>query len=942
MRLVTNHRLKCQIERINGVYMLKKIVFILLATISLNAAEYKQGEIVVKFNKGVQKSDYESVLDQLLPFLENTEINSYFNPTLIEKYREVYKSKKRIQLLDDSNPANELARIVKVKFQEPYDALVLSKKLQKSGLIEFAEPKYINEIVETPNDPMISTQYHLDLIQAYDAWDELNDSEILISIVDTGVQIDHEDLSDNIYINPGEDGTDENGNDKRTNGIDDDDNGYVDDFQGWDFSSDQFGEDNDPSPGNRHGTHVAGISAAVTNNGIGVAGVNPNAKILAVKCGPDLPFINSIDSGYEGILYSGVIGAEIINCSWGGQGRSEIGHETVKAVTELGALVVCATGNDASELIIYPAWFPECLSVSSTTPADRRSSFSNYHKDVDVSAPGSSINATVPGDDYASLNGTSMASPVVAGVAAMVKANNPNYTPQQLIAHIKATTDNIEANLGSQKGKMGKGRVNAYKALTDPNPKNIEIMDVNFTDVDGDNAFLPGDEIICSFTVKNMLNDITSLALTADKTSITGPDLSNIVEMIGDLASLEEKRVSINFVLPDNINFDYSIEFELLFADADDYSTSEILSFIVNQSYRDIRTDLLLSSINSRGHIGFNDFPDNLEGSGFQYKNTGNVLFEGAYMATTNGKISDVARTETGQQSSHFNFEKLVSRSLVKDQEILTSTFADDGRLGRVGVEVDQSIIKSTNPDLQGALFVKNKAKNNSSDVFEEFYSGYYFDWDIGPSGQNNECWFDEENDLGIIRRTDNEAFPFIGAGIITGEGFKVFALDNDGESSSNPGVYDGFTDQEKMDILSGKVLRTQSNNTDASMIISTGPYNIEVNDSAEVVYVLLAAETEAELISTYEKAKQFYLTNPNLSVEDEISFNYYPNPTKDYIMVEIVDQSFDKLDIIDNLGNVIQKNNIGLGTNRVDLSGLPNGNYFLRIGDKVEKIVKN
>ena len=242
-------------------------------------------------------------------------------------------------------------RIVIINYSSDVDPNFVSSKISKLNEIEWAEPKFVYDPVYVPNDPNFGSQWNLSIIDAALAWDVTKgDTNVVIGIVDTGVDWDHPDLATNIWINwdeiPG-------------NGIDDDNNGFVDDIRGWDFGGLHGTPDNDPMEDRPdHGTHVAGISSAVTDNGIGIASIGFNSKIMAVKTtidderGPNGPFIIF---GFEGIVYAADNGAKVINCSWGGGGFSIFGQETIDYAVSKGALVVCAAGNSNSSNPHYPS-----------------------------------------------------------------------------------------------------------------------------------------------------------------------------------------------------------------------------------------------------------------------------------------------------------------------------------------------------------------------------------------------------------------------------------------------------------------------------------------------------------------------------------------------------------------------------------------------------------
>lgn len=277
---------------------------------------------------------------------------------------------------------------------------------------------------------------------------------IIVAVIDTGIDLDHPDLATNLYVNPGE---------IAGNGIDDDQNGFVDDVSGYDFVS----SDARPDDGNGHGTHVAGTIAAA-NNGIGATGVAPDAKILPVRVLDDSG-LGSDSSVAAGIRYAADIGAQIINLSLGGNFSSRI-NSAIDYATSLGSLVIAAAGNESASSPGYPARqsaaSTSVLSVGAFNSDNRIAAFSNDVGDsgaVQVDAPGVGIYSTWIGGSYSTLSGTSMAAPHVAGVAALTLSADPSLTSRELRQFLAGGTVGQVANSDAI-GKISTLRSVAYAA----------------------------------------------------------------------------------------------------------------------------------------------------------------------------------------------------------------------------------------------------------------------------------------------------------------------------------------------------------------------------------------------------------------------------------------------------------------------------------------------
>jgi thermitase len=307
-------------------------------------------------------------------------------------------------------------------------AMAKAKAYSANARVAYAEPDFVAEAMGSPDDPYLDLQWGLTKVEASQAWDLTTGSRVVnIAILDTGVDLDHPDLADKVVseIN-------------LTN------YGSADDVYG-------------------HGTHVAGIAAAMTDNGIGIAGLGYSSGIMDVKVLDDNG-MGAYSWIVSGILWAADNGADIINMSLGGSFASSALEDAIDYAWDKGVVVVAAAGNNGDTAPMYPAYYINCIAVAATDANDARASWSNYGDWVDVAAPGVSIYSTLKDSSYGYMSGTSMASPYVAGLAALVfttvsDANGDGRLNDEVRSRIETTCDDINVT------GIGSGRINAYRAV---------------------------------------------------------------------------------------------------------------------------------------------------------------------------------------------------------------------------------------------------------------------------------------------------------------------------------------------------------------------------------------------------------------------------------------------------------------------------------------------
>ncbi|MBK7629996.1 MAG: S8 family serine peptidase [Ignavibacteriales bacterium] len=361
-----------------------------------------------------------------------------------------------------------LGRIVKVQFSEIVQEANFNTILSSEPDIEYIQKSNTYRLDFVPNDSLLSEQWALEKIKAFDAWDITQGSDtVLLAIIDTGIDYLHPDLMNKIYKNPGESGI------KSNNGIDDDDNGFIDDYMGWDFvdrvgfpfdstGGDYLTWDNIPLDEHGHGTLVSGTFAAETNNISGIAGVAPKINILNLRSF-DPGGYGEEDDAAAAILYAVKMGAKVINMSWGDYSFSYVLRDVIRYAYSQNVVLVASSGNNGSNVPHYPSGYSEVISIGNSTEQDFVAGSSNWGSTLDLVAPGSGITSTALNSDYSSFSGTSASAPFVSAAAALILSKQ-SFTNEEVKQILKSTSDDIgEAGWDL---RSGAGRLNLFKALT--------------------------------------------------------------------------------------------------------------------------------------------------------------------------------------------------------------------------------------------------------------------------------------------------------------------------------------------------------------------------------------------------------------------------------------------------------------------------------------------
>lgn len=898
---------------------------------------YMSNEIIIKLSEKVKSDPSGNVILNLETF---------------QQLREAKVTGAKLLFNSSQLKSTGLDRIVSVTYLENTDPLIVASKLARNPLVEWAEPRYVYESTFVPNDPSLGLQWALTKISAASAWDlSTGDTSVVIGIVDTGVDWDHPDLNANIKRNWGE---------IPNNNIDDDNNGYVDDFLGWDFGGLVGIPDPDPMEDQPdHGTHVAGISSAVTNNAIGVSSIGFNCKLLAVKTcqnnnrnPSNQPYIIY---GYEGIMYAAMRGAKVINCSWGGGGYSILGQAVIDQATEMGALVVAAAGNNNSDDLFYPASYDKVLSVASTNQGDQKSSFSNYGTAIDVSAPGESIYNTWMDDTYLYLSGTSMASPLAAGLAGLVRSKFPSLSPVQAAERIRATADNINTANPAFTDQLGKGRINAFKALSNETVTSVRGYNIVLSDAeggDGDGVFENGESISVRAYFKNYLSPVTGLSIGLESTNlnanVTMPTI--FINQMGTLDSTSNNATPFRFTITTAAQ-NAPLRFKFNYAAAG-YADYQWIKAVANPTYATQSGNDVAVTITSKGTLAYNDYPSNLQGTGFKYKGSSNYLFEGALMlATSASNVSDAARNSSGGSAQNADFtvvKPFTLRAPGAVADVEGDAVFNDNAAGasKLGVTVKLNSYTYTSAPYDNFIILRYKIINNTTSAISNLYGGLFFDWDlVDGSGTDDYTQWDTTGFFGYVYHLGGSPDDWVASALISDNKYGFWGILNAGGDGGFQ-IYDGFSDSEKWQALSSGIGKARAGGGDVSNVVSSGPHNISPGDSISIAFALAGASDLAGLRNAVSNARNKYISILTDVIEEkalaEIKtelFRCYPNPATERATISFALKkggavSLKVYDIIGNKVAVLVEGALPTGKHNysVETKNLPSGIYFYEL----------
>ncbi|WP_210490688.1 S8/S53 family peptidase [Rufibacter aurantiacus] len=833
----------------------------------------------------------------------------------------------------------DLSLIYELQYNPGQSFTQIKKELLRTGLVEYVEPLYLHEPLHIPNDPKADSvsgaQNYLKAVNAFQAWDVTKgDSSVVIGILDTGVRLTHEDLKNNLNYNYQD----------PIDGIDNDGDGFVDNFRGWDLAD----GDNDPTAdANGHGTFVTGIAAAQANNSLGISGLGYHAKFLPIKVFASTS--TGSFKGYEAIVYAADHGCKVINLSWGGVSFPSAFEQDVinYAVLDRDVVIVAAAGNTNAELDFYPASYQNVVSVAALDKNDIKGSAHTYSNNIDLGALGVGVYSTANGNDshYGYGTGSSYASPIVAGAAALLRSYFPSLTALQIAERLRATADNIYALPGNAAylEKLGKGRLNVYRALTDENATSVRLTSWN---MEGSNTFEPGAVVSLSGKFVNYLSPVSGLKISISSTS---PYLQIVqesfsVSSLGTLASADNQSNPFKFKIAANTPANTQVTLRLGFTSGS-YTDYQYISLVLNQDFLTTDVNNLAVSAMSAGNIGYNGL-DYSQGKGVIYRGSAPLLAEGGLLIGYSAmQVSDNIRNEKGLTDHDFYAVSNLQRKMNSPYaSFYASNVMEDSltTTKKKSLRIQQNVFAWADAPNRDFVVLEYILTNRSADTIAAAHAGMFADWDIISASKNVAEW-DKDLKLGIVRhKTDTSIWA--GIQILTSGAPSFYALDNT-VAPETINMTDGFSTQEKYKALSGGIQRASAGageGKDVSYIISSAIRTLAPTESDTVAFALVAGQTRTEIRKNASAAllkyKQIMGSGTVTSTPGQVkaqAISLFPNPSQGQVTITMPSelqqtlvnvQLVDSKGIVTSQGSYERKDKISF-----DFSNLASGVYYLR-----------
>jgi serine protease len=735
--------------------------------------------------------------------------------------------------------------------------------------ISYVEPWYIHQLFYQPNDYYADTSginggsWHLGVIQAREAWDlQRNDTSIVIGIIDSGASFDHPDMQDNLQYNLAD----------WPDGIDNDEDGYVDNYRGWDFAGDSLGRPGDSDPSTIfpwHGVGVAGAAAATADNFLGGVGTGFNCRYLPVKAAPESN-IGNIYYGYQGVVYAVDQGCQIVNLSWGSPARSRFGEDVINyAALSRGVAVICAGGNTFTDIQFFPAGYPNAISVGISGQGDSVCCNSSFHYSMDMTAPGINIVSPQGIDNYVGWQGSSVSAPVVAGAVAITLGYFPQLNGFQAAHRVRVTTDKIPFEPFMSE-KVGSGRLNMFRALHDDPLPSVRVQDYALEDPNGDGRPDGGDTVIFNADFANLLAATQNLEVQISIPLHQQPFVQVLEEnfFVGSLNTWQEVNSGSQFQLRISpaIPLDLHIDLKITYRDtSQNYQDFEYVSLRLNPTWLDVTENKLHTSINSRGNFGYDDFFGFNAGLGVSFQKNRNVLAEGGFLVGTSGtRVANRIRSHI-QNLRDNDFRILEIVQPVPDPYLsdfeAKGSFDDAFGNSNLGLDVHQTTFAWQKAPYDQFVIFLYELQNQSTGPVGNVYAGMFADFNlITQTLIRNRCAYDTANRVIYTYDAQNSKNAYYGMALLSDGPFLARALGDPNLSN--------FTDLAKFFNISNVPSEATATaglageGQDVSQFVSSGPMQIAGGSADSVAFALVAGSSLQDLLTQTQAAQHIYDCN--------------------------------------------------------------------------------
>jgi serine protease len=916
--------------RINiSKYLLLIPILVLAMIINISAQDFKKtaakkssvnenanvipGSIIVKL-----KPEFRHLTNNLNALKKIPGLEEVFRKYNVQKFAKMFPH--RTGPVQPKNPhlhhkhkIPDLSLMHVLHFNPNIPVYELIEKLRASGFVEYAEPRYLVEMQYLPNDPISQSSAQGELllqrINAYNAWSvEKGDPNVVIGVLDTGTELTHPDLINSVKYNTAD----------PINGVDDDGDGYKDNYQGWDMGSGaNLGlGDNDPTwEVIDHGVRVQGACSASGDNSIGTTGTGFNCKCLPVKISNTS---GGIVAGYESIEYAATHGVKVINLSWGGFSPYSQADQDLINDAALGydVLIVAAAGNSEREGDIYPGSYDNVFSVTGldtiTSPMydtiyERRKTFPTfpgvgmtYSFKVDISSLEGGMSTDI-GGTWNPFGGSSFASPTTAGAGALVRSKYPQLSGVQAGELLRVTgeiLDTFDITRPESRYKIGR-KLNMYKALTSPTIPSVRMTDFAVTGKH-QNKYFSGDTLTITQDFFNYLSKANNLSIKmiCSNGYASVLDNSSNLGFIDSLTAKNNLGDPFKIIINNNAGSNQVVDLVMIMTDPSaNYYDFQGFQIIVNPEWLDLDTNKIKTSITSKGRIGFNDAFAAQQGIGVKYginnPSATSLLFEGGLMiGTSTSKVSDCIRTSYPGVNDEFMPVRSVHYVDPSSKDLEAYCVFNDSSTSNpsvLGFQIEQRSYAWKNAPNDKYVIIEYKITNKSAVTYDSIFAAVYTDWDIGDPNYNRGDW-DNARNVAYTYSTQG-GYKVAGVSLLTNNKPSCYSLEYPPPFGTIDG-YTNFSTSRKFNAMAKGLAKKQAGTsgfgTEVSQVTGARILSFAPGDVETVAFAIIVADDVIDLMDVAQNAKNKFVsikqgpvpTSPNFAIcrQDTIDINVAPS----------------------------------------------------------------